>query len=105
LLSIAIEIGRDVAASILAAWLYDRFVRPKASKPAKETKLNERVIAVGSVACVALLDRAANRKPDRGHMRPRNRSDSLLFGAWSRRVFAITALDDRLWAHNILVVL
>ena len=48
LLTIAIEIGRDVAAPIFAAWLYDRFVSRKPSKPAKETKINERVITVGS---------------------------------------------------------
>jgi hypothetical protein len=48
LLNIVIEIGRDVAAPILAAWLYDRFVNRKSSKPAKETKINERVITFGS---------------------------------------------------------
>ena len=48
LLNIVIEIGRDVAAPVLAAWLYDRFVSRKPSKPAKETKLNERVITFGS---------------------------------------------------------
>lgn len=48
LLKIVIEIGRDVAAPILAAWLYDRFVNRKPSKPAKKIKLNERVVTVGS---------------------------------------------------------
>ena len=48
LLNIVIEIGRDVAAPVLAAWLYDRFVSRKPSKPAKETKLNERVITFGN---------------------------------------------------------
>lgn len=48
LLTMVIEIGRDVAAPILAAWLYDRFVSRESSKPAKEAKINERVITVGS---------------------------------------------------------
>lgn len=48
LLNIVIEFGRDVAAPVLAAWLYNRFVNRKPSKPAKETKLNERVITFGS---------------------------------------------------------
>ena len=48
LLAILIEVGRDVAAPVFAAWLYDRFVSRKPSKPAKQTKLNERVITFGT---------------------------------------------------------
>ena len=48
LLSITIGFASGVSAQILASWLYDRFIKPKTSKPAKETKLNERVITVGS---------------------------------------------------------
>jgi hypothetical protein len=48
LLTIAIEVGRDVVAPILALWLYERFIKPKGSKPAKETRINERLITVGA---------------------------------------------------------
>jgi hypothetical protein len=48
LLTITISFATGVTGQILASWLYDRFVRPKSSKPAKEIKLNERVITVRS---------------------------------------------------------
>jgi hypothetical protein len=48
LLTITISFATGVASQILAAWLYDRFVKPKSSKPAKETKLNERVVTIRS---------------------------------------------------------
>ena len=44
LLTIVIEIGRDFAAPILCAWLYDRFVKKKGEKAAKKITINERTI-------------------------------------------------------------
>lgn len=46
LLSISIALASGVTAQVVGAWLYERFVKPKDSKPAKETKLNERVLTV-----------------------------------------------------------
>ena len=48
LLTLALEIGRGIAAPIVAMWLYDRFVKPKESKPARKIRINEREITVGS---------------------------------------------------------
>jgi hypothetical protein len=44
LLTIGIEIGRDFAAPILCAWLYDRFVKNPSHKSSKDVKINERTI-------------------------------------------------------------
>ncbi len=48
LLSMIIGFTGGVTAQVLGSWLYDRFVKPKTSKPAKEIKINERIITAAS---------------------------------------------------------